>query len=66
MRNAPIVSFVSDIDYLITKKVNIRLEEGAIVKAHMDTGDWTYHSQEREKYIGGLFTGLISIRRRGI
>jgi len=33
-----IVSFVSNIDHLLTAKVDIKLEEGAIVKSHMDTG----------------------------
>jgi hypothetical protein len=47
------MSIVSDIDYLTTKKVDIRLEEGAIVNALMDTGA----GLEREKCIGGLFTG---------
>jgi hypothetical protein len=47
------VSIVSDIDYLTTRKVDIRLEEGAIVNAPMDTGA----GLEREKCIGGLLTG---------
>jgi hypothetical protein len=43
-----IVSFVSDIDHLITKKVDIRLEEGAIVNAHMNTGaGHIIHKNER-------------------
>jgi hypothetical protein len=48
-----IESFVSDIDHLVTKKVDIRLEKGAIVNTHMDTGA----GLEREKCIGCLFTG---------
>ncbi|OCK74612.1 trichothecene efflux pump [Lepidopterella palustris CBS 459.81] len=32
------VCFVADIDHLLTQKVDIRLEEGAKITAHMDTG----------------------------
>ena len=33
------VSFVANIDHLLTKKVDIKLEEGAIVHGHTDTGE---------------------------
>jgi hypothetical protein len=43
-----IVAFVSDIDHLITNKVDIRLEEGAIINAHTDTGaGHIIHQNER-------------------
>lgn len=43
-----IVAFVSDIDHLITKKVDIKLQEGAILNAQTDTGaGHIIHQNER-------------------
>ncbi|KAF2817035.1 trichothecene efflux pump [Mytilinidion resinicola] len=33
-----IVAFASDVDHLMTRKIEIRLEEGAIIHGHTDTG----------------------------
>jgi hypothetical protein len=46
-----------DIDRLITKKVDIRLWGRSDRQCSHGHRSWTYHSQEREKCIGGLFTG---------